>query len=66
MHIYGNVNRATGKKSKSFMEMIKSANGGISQDDDLDEEEEFVLKKEPSPAVTITHECMVCKPARLH
>ncbi|XP_015572073.2 transcription factor BIM1 isoform X1 [Ricinus communis] len=39
----------SGQKSQSFMEMIKSAKDS-SQDDKLDEEEEFVLKKEtPSP-----------------
>lgn len=39
----------SGQKSQSFMEMIKSAKGST-QDDNLDDEEEFVLKKEsPSP-----------------
>ncbi|WCJ35792.1 basic helix-loop-helix (bHLH) DNA-binding superfamily protein [Euphorbia peplus] len=39
----------TGQKSQSFMEMIQSAKG-CSQDDNLDEDDEFVLKKEtPSP-----------------
>ncbi|XP_012080446.1 transcription factor BIM1 isoform X6 [Jatropha curcas] len=40
----------SGQKSHSFMEMIKSAKGST-QDDNLDDEEEFVLKKESSSPV---------------
>ncbi|XP_040997666.1 transcription factor BIM1-like [Juglans microcarpa x Juglans regia] len=46
--------QATGQKNKSFVEMIKSAKVGITQEDDIDEEE-FVLKKEPSTTVTPIH-----------
>lgn len=49
------VNRATEQKNKSFMEMIKSAKVGNAEEDDLDYEEEFVLKKEPSTSVTTAH-----------
>lgn len=51
------LNRATGQKnkSKSFMEMIKSAQGSTHEDDIIiDDEEEFVLKKEPSTPVATT------------
>lgn len=34
-------------KSQSFMEMIKSAKGST-HDDDLDDEDEFILKRENS------------------
>lgn len=45
----GNFKRPSGQKSQSFMEMIKSAKGST-QDEDLEDEEEFILKKEsPSP-----------------
>lgn len=37
--------------NKSFMEIMKSAKVGTAQEDDLDNEEEFVLKKEPSTPV---------------
>ncbi|GLT54141.1 hypothetical protein SLA2020_273660 [Shorea laevis] len=47
--------QATGQKNKSFMEMIKSAKAGSAEEDDLDDEEEFVLKKEPSTPVTTAH-----------
>ncbi|XP_065879586.1 transcription factor BIM1 [Euphorbia lathyris] len=40
----------TGQKSQSFMEMIQSAKG-CSQDDNLDDEDEFVLKKESPPPI---------------
>ncbi|KAJ8752367.1 hypothetical protein K2173_004003 [Erythroxylum novogranatense] len=40
------LNRPSGQKNQSFIEMIKSS----TQDDDLDDDEEIVLKKEsPSP-----------------
>ncbi|KAF3438007.1 hypothetical protein FNV43_RR20763 [Rhamnella rubrinervis] len=38
------------QRNQSFMEMIKSAKGS-SQEDELDDEEEFVLKKEISAAI---------------
>jgi len=43
-------NRPAGRRStQSFIEMIKSAKG-CALDDDVDDEEEFLLKKEtPSP-----------------
>ncbi|XP_062158437.1 transcription factor BIM1 isoform X2 [Alnus glutinosa] len=47
--------QATGQKNKSFMEMIQSAKVGNAEEDDLDDEEEFVLKKEPSTTVTTAH-----------
>ncbi|XP_059453831.1 transcription factor BIM1 isoform X1 [Corylus avellana] len=47
--------QAAGQKNKSFMEMIKSAKVGNAEEDDLDYEEEFVLKKEPSTSVTTAH-----------
>ncbi|KAE8036873.1 hypothetical protein FH972_009506 [Carpinus fangiana] len=53
--LFMGVNRATGQKNKSFMEMIKSAKVGNAEEDDLDDEEEFVLKKEPSTSVTTAH-----------
>lgn len=49
--------QATGQKNKnkSFMEMIKSAQGSTHEDDIIiDDEEEFVLKKEPSTPVATT------------
>ncbi|KAG2667153.1 hypothetical protein I3760_15G097900 [Carya illinoinensis] len=49
------VNRATGQKNKSFVEMVKSVKVGITEEDDIDDEEEFVLKKEPSTTVINTH-----------
>ncbi|KAK3225538.1 hypothetical protein Dsin_005400 [Dipteronia sinensis] len=42
------LNRPLGVKSQSFMEMIKSAKGSIQDDDLLDEDDEFLLKKENS------------------
>ncbi|XP_021909245.1 transcription factor BIM1 [Carica papaya] len=39
--------RSSAQKSQSFMEMIKSAKGST-QEEDLDDDEEFVLKKEIS------------------
>lgn len=48
-------NRASGLKSQSFIEMIKSAKGSTI-DEDLDDEEEFILKKENS--ATTTHKGM--------
>ncbi|VVB13676.1 unnamed protein product [Arabis nemorensis] len=39
--------QGSGLKSQSFMDMIRSAKGG-SLDDDLDDEEDFILKKESS------------------
>lgn len=43
------INRPSGKKGQSFLEMIKSAKDSA-DDDNLDDEEKFVLKKEtPSP-----------------
>ena len=39
--------RGSGLKSQSFMDMIRSAKG-TSQDDDLDDEDDFVMKKESS------------------
>jgi hypothetical protein len=55
------VNRATGQKNKSFMEMIQSAKVGNAEEDDLDDEEEFVLKKEPSTTATTAHRGIVSK-----
>lgn len=49
--------QATGQKNKnkSFMEMIKSAQGSTHEDDIIiDDEEEFVLKKEPSTPLATT------------
>ncbi|KAL9433376.1 hypothetical protein AB3S75_028247 [Citrus x aurantiifolia] len=40
-----------GMKSQSFMEMIKSAKGST-HDDDLDDEDEFILKRENSTPTT--------------
>ncbi|KAL9438374.1 hypothetical protein AB3S75_024116 [Citrus x aurantiifolia] len=40
-----------GMKSQSFMEMIKSAKGST-HDDDLDDEDEFILKRENSTTTT--------------
>lgn len=42
--------RQSGLKSQSFIEMIKSAKGST-QDEDLDDEEEYSLKKENSSNV---------------
>ncbi|CAN8298693.1 unnamed protein product [Cochlearia groenlandica] len=39
--------QGSGLKSQSFMDMIRSAKG-TSQDDDLDDEEDFIMKKESS------------------
>ncbi|XP_013622107.1 PREDICTED: transcription factor BIM1-like isoform X1 [Brassica oleracea var. oleracea] len=39
--------QGSGLKSQSFMDMIRSAKG-TSQDDDLDDEDDFVMKKESS------------------
>ncbi|KAJ4822663.1 hypothetical protein Tsubulata_048765 [Turnera subulata] len=39
-----------GQKSQSFMEMIKSAKGSA-QDDEFDDEEEFVIKKESTSPI---------------
>ncbi|KAF8115646.1 hypothetical protein N665_0025s0107 [Sinapis alba] len=39
--------QGSGLKSQSFMDMLRSAKG-TSQDDDLDDEEDFVMKKESS------------------
>uniref|UniRef100_A0A2P2LRP8 BHLH domain-containing protein n=1 Tax=Rhizophora mucronata TaxID=61149 RepID=A0A2P2LRP8_RHIMU len=47
------------QKNQSFMEIIKSAKGST-QDDDLDDEEEIVLKKEcPSPVYKATEELRI-------
>lgn len=47
--LHGWFNRPTGHTGQSFMDLIKSAKG-FSQDDNLDEEDDFVLKKvSPSP-----------------
>lgn len=43
--------RPPGMKSQSFMEMIKSAKGST-HDDDLDDEDEFILKRENSTTTT--------------
>lgn len=40
-------------RSQSFMDMIKSAKGSSSHEDEIDEEEHFALKKEISSS-TIT------------
>lgn len=64
IHFYGNVNRAMGQNNKSFVDVITSAKG-ITLEDDLDGEEEFVPKKEPSAIVATTHKGIVNKPARV-
>lgn len=50
-------NRQSVQRNQSFMEMIKSAKGS-SQEDELDDDEEFVLKKEIS--TNINHKGMCC------
>ncbi|PKI31447.1 hypothetical protein CRG98_048160 [Punica granatum] len=42
--------QASTQKNQSFMDMIKSAKAASSQEEELDDEEEFVIKKEISPA----------------
>ena len=44
-------NRPSGQRNQSFMEMIKSAKGS-SREEEVEEEEQFVLKKETSTANT--------------
>ncbi|KAK4744158.1 hypothetical protein SAY87_010470 [Trapa incisa] len=44
-------NSPPGQKNQSFLDMIKSAKTASSQEEDLDDDEEFLVKKEISPAV---------------
>ena len=51
--ICGNLNRTMGQKNQSLLEMLKSAKD-CSQDEELDNEETFILKKESSNTQTGT------------
>ncbi|XP_033138660.1 transcription factor BIM1 isoform X2 [Brassica rapa] len=55
--------RGSGLKSQSFMDMLRSAKG-TSQDDDLDDEEDFVMKKESSSTSQIHRDLRVKAEAR--
>ncbi|KAL0736321.1 hypothetical protein Bca4012_012531 [Brassica carinata] len=55
--------QGSGLKSQSFMDMLRSAKG-TSQDDDLDDEEDFVMKKESSSTSQIHRDLRVKADAR--
>ncbi|XP_013638511.1 PREDICTED: transcription factor BIM1-like isoform X3 [Brassica oleracea var. oleracea] len=55
--------QGSGLKSQSFMDMLRSAKG-TSQDDDLDDEEDFVTKKESSSTSQIHRDLRVKAEAR--
>ncbi|XP_013715668.2 transcription factor BIM1 isoform X1 [Brassica napus] len=55
--------QGSGLKSQSFMDMLRSAKG-TSQDDDLDDEEDFVMKKESSSTSQIHRDLRVKAEAR--